>query len=141
MHNPEFRLKSRSGQDRSANQRCARTTDKGYENRRIYSLVSRNNKMKRELTQTWAGITIHAAYGPITVIPDRNCPSQIAYLLSMDTFKFRSLGKAPHILTYGLEGLEGIRVGNADALEIRIGYYGNLICNAPGWNCVVSLSQ
>ena len=46
-----------------------------------------------------------------------------------------------HILTYGLEGLEGLRVGTADALEIRIGYYGNLVCNAPGWNCVVVLSQ
>lgn len=89
----------------------------------------------------FAGIRIHAPYGPITVIPDRNCPSQTAYVLQMDTWKFRSLGKAPHILTYGLEGLEGLRVGNADALEIRIGYYGNLICNAPGWNCVVQLSQ
>lgn len=89
----------------------------------------------------FAGIAVNAPYGRITVIPDRNCPSQLAYLLSMDTWKFRSLGKAPHILTYGLEGLEGLRVGNADALEIRIGYYGNLICNAPGWNCVIQLSQ
>jgi hypothetical protein len=88
----------------------------------------------------FAGIRIHAPYGPITVIPDRSCPSQTAYLLQMDTFKLRSLGKAPHILTYGLEGLEGLRVGTADALEIRIGYYANLICNAPGWNAVVSLS-
>lgn len=69
----------------------------------------------------FAGIRIHAPYGPITVIPDRSCPAQTAYLLQMDTWKFRSLGKAPHILTYGLEGLEGLRVGNADALEIRIG--------------------
>ncbi len=89
----------------------------------------------------FAGIRIHAPYGPITVIPDRNCPSATAYLLQMDTWKFRSLGKAPHILTYGMEGLEALRVGTADALEIRIGYYGNLICNAPGWNCVVTLSQ
>lgn len=89
----------------------------------------------------FAGIRIHAPYGPITVIPDRNCPPRKAFLLQMDTWKFRSLGKAPHILTYGLEGLEGLRVGSADALEIRIGYYGNLICNAPGWNCVISLSQ
>jgi Family of unknown function (DUF5309) len=89
----------------------------------------------------FTGIKIHAPYGPITVIPDRSCPPLTAYLLQMDTWKFRSLGKAPHILTYGLEGLEGLRVGNADALEIRIGYYGNLICNAPGWNCVVSLSS
>lgn len=89
----------------------------------------------------FAGIRVHAPYGPITVIPDRNCPPKLAYLLQMDTLKFRSLGKAPHILTYGLEGLEGLRVGNADALEIRIGYYGNLICNAPCWNAVVQLSN
>jgi hypothetical protein len=88
----------------------------------------------------FAGIKVHAPYGPITIIPDRNCPAQTAYLLSMETLKFRSLGKAPHILTYGLEGLEGLRVGNADALEIRLGYYGNLICNAPCWNAVVQLS-
>lgn len=87
------------------------------------------------------GITVNAPYGPITIIPDRNCPTQTAYLLSMENWKMRSLGRAPHILTYGMEGLEGLRVGNADALEIRIGYYGNLICNAPGWNAVVTLSQ
>lgn len=89
----------------------------------------------------FAGIRIHSPYGPISVIPDRNCPAKTAFLLQMDTMKLRSLGKAPHILTYGLEGLEGLRVGNSDALEIRIGYYANLICNAPGWNCVVSLNQ
>lgn len=89
----------------------------------------------------FAGITVNAPYGPITVIPDRNCPAAKAYLLSMDTLCLRTLGKAPHVLTYGLEGLEGLRVGTADALEIRWGYYGNLICNAPGWNAVVSLSQ
>lgn len=88
----------------------------------------------------FAGIRVHAPYGPITVIPDRNCPSQLAYLLQMDTWKLRSLGKAPHILTYGLEGLEGLRVGTSDALEIRIGFYANLICVAPGWNCVVQTS-
>lgn len=89
----------------------------------------------------FAGIRVNAPYGPISVVPDRSCPSATAYLLSMDTWKLRSLGKVPHVLTYGLEGLEGLRVGNADALEIRIGFYGNLICNAPGWNCVISLSQ
>lgn len=89
----------------------------------------------------FAGIKVHAPYGPITVIPDRNCPGLTAYLLQMDTLKFRSLNKAPHILKYGVEGLEGLRVGTADALEVRIGYYGNLICNAPGWNCVVTLSS
>jgi len=87
----------------------------------------------------FAGIRVHAPYGPITVIPDRNCPPRTAFPLQIDVWKFRSLGRAPHILTYGMEGLEALRVGNADAMEIRIGYYGNLICSAPGWNCRISL--
>lgn len=88
----------------------------------------------------FAGIRVHAPYGPITIIPDRSCQPQTAYLLDLKTWKLRSLNKMPHILKYGVEGLEGLRVGNADALEIRIGYYGNLTCNAPGWNAVVQLS-
>lgn len=93
-----------------------------------------------EVEVAFEGITFQSAYGRVTVLADRSCPPQTAYLLTMSTWKLRSLGKVPHILTYGMEGLEGLRVGNADALEIRIGYYGNLICSAPGWNCVVSLS-
>ncbi len=93
-----------------------------------------------EVEVAFEGITFQSAYGRVTVLADRSCPPQTCYLLTMSTFKLRSLGKVPHILTYGMEGLEGLRVGNADALEIRIGYYGNLICSAPGWNCVVSLS-
>lgn len=93
-----------------------------------------------EVEVAFEGITFQSAYGRVTVLADRSCPPQTAYLLTMSTWKLRSLGKVPHILTYGLEGLEGLRVGNADALEIRIGYYGNLICSAPGFNCVVTLS-
>lgn len=93
-----------------------------------------------EVEVAFEGITFQSAYGRVTVLADRSCPPQTCYLLQMNTWKLRSLGKVPHILTYGMEGLEGLRVGNADALEIRIGYYGNLICSAPGWNCVVTLS-
>ncbi len=93
-----------------------------------------------EVEVSFEGITFQSAYGRVTVLADRSCPPQTAYLLTMSTWKLRSLGKVPHVLTYGMEGLEGMRVGTADALEIRIGYYGNLICSAPGWNCVVSLS-
>ena len=93
-----------------------------------------------EVEVAFDGITFQSAYGKVTVLADRSCPSQTAYVLTMNTWKMRSLGKVPHILTYGMEGLEGLRVGNADALEIRIGYYGNLICSAPGFNMVVQLS-
>jgi hypothetical protein len=93
-----------------------------------------------EVEVAFDGIMFQSAYGKVTVLADRSCPSQTAYVLTMSTWKMRSLGKVPHILTYGMEGLEGLRVGNADALEIRIGYYGNLICSAPGFNMVVQLS-
>ena len=94
-----------------------------------------------EVDVAFEGVCFHSAYGKVIVIADRSCPAQTAYLLTLKTWKLRSLGKVPHILTYGMEGLEGLRVGNADALEIRIGYYGNLICSAPGFNMVVMLSQ
>lgn len=93
-----------------------------------------------EVEVAFEAIHFHSAYGKIPVLADRSAQSQTAWCLTTDTWKLRTLGKAPHILTYGMEGLEGLRVGNADALEIRIAYYGNLICSAPGYNMQVLLS-
>lgn len=85
------------------------------------------------------GIMVNGANTQIKVIADRNCASQTGYLLQMDTWKLESLGEAPQILRYG-DGLEMLRVSNADAGEVRIGYYAQLTCNAPGWNARVKLS-
>lgn len=93
-----------------------------------------------EVEVAFEAIHFHSAYGKIPVMADRSCPAQTAYCLTRDTWKLRTLGKAPHILTYGMEGLEGLRVGNGDALEIRIAYYGNVINSAPGYNMYVALS-
>lgn len=93
-----------------------------------------------EVEVAFEAIHFHSAYGKIPVLADRSCQPQTAWCMTMDTWKLRTLGKAPHILTYGMEGLEGLRVGNADALEIRIAYYGNAINSAPGYNMQVALS-
>lgn len=93
-----------------------------------------------EVPVAFEAIHFHSAYGKIPVLADRSQPAQQANLITTDTWKLRTLGKAPHILTYGMEGLEGLRVGNADALEIRIAYYGNVINSAPGYNMNVQLS-
>ena len=93
-----------------------------------------------EVEVAFEAIHFHSAYGKIPVVADRSVPAQTCYCTKEETWKLRTLGKAPHILTYGLEGLEGLRVGTADALEIRIAYYGNIINSAPGYNMVVSLS-
>lgn len=88
---------------------------------------------------SFRGIMINGANTMIKVFPDRNCQPNTAYLLQMNTWKLECLGDAPQILRYG-DGLEMLRVYNADAGEVRIGYYANLRTNAPGWNCNVKLS-
>jgi len=85
------------------------------------------------------GIMVNGANTMIKCFPDRNCPSQTAFLLQMDTWCLNSLGDAPQILRYG-DGLEMLRVANADAGEVRVGYYANLACQAPGWSGQLSLS-
>ena len=88
---------------------------------------------------SFKGIRIHGANTEIKVVPDRSCPAKTAFLVQMDTWKLRSLGDAPQILRYG-DGLEMLRVYNADSSELRCAYYAQLACNAPGWNANVSLS-
>lgn len=93
-----------------------------------------------EVEVAFEAIHFHSAYGKIPVLADRSCQPATAWCVTTDSWKLRTLGKAPHVLTYGMEGLEGLRVGSADALEIRIAYYGNLICSAPGYSMQVTLS-
>lgn len=84
------------------------------------------------------GIKIHGPKGPITVIPDLNCQGDRFYMLQLDTWKLYSLGMAPKLLKS--DGMEFLRVSSADAVEVRVGYYGQLGCVAPGWNGVGKLS-
>ena len=93
-----------------------------------------------EVEVAFEAIHFHSAYGKIPVLADRSCQATTAWCVTTDTIKLRTLGKMPHVLTYGMEGLEGLRVGSADALEIRIAYYGNCIDNAPGYSMQVTLS-
>jgi hypothetical protein len=84
------------------------------------------------------GILIHGPRGPIKVIPDQNCPKNVAYMLDMSMWKLYSLGKAPKILDS--DGLRFLRESAADAVEVRIGYYAQLGCRGPGYNVRIALS-
>lgn len=84
------------------------------------------------------GIMLNGANSMMKVIPDRNALSQTAFMLQLDTWALESLGDAPQILKYG-DGLEMLRVANADAGEVRVGDYAQLRTNAPGWNANVKL--
>ena len=83
------------------------------------------------------GILIHGPRGPIKVIPDQNCPKDVAYMLDMSVWKLYSLGKAPKILDS--DGLRFLRESAADAVEVRVGYYAQLGCRGPGYNVRIAL--
>lgn len=78
------------------------------------------------------GVKVNVGKSVATVIPDRNCPSNKMYMLQLDSWKLSSLEGMPMILD--MDGLKSLRVSNADALEIRVGYYANVYCNVPGFN-------
>jgi hypothetical protein len=84
------------------------------------------------------GTKIQGPAGPIEVYADRNCQPLTGFLLQMNTWKLCSLNAVPHIFLYG-DKLEMLRLANADASEVRCGYYANPVCDAPGWNSQVAL--
>lgn len=84
------------------------------------------------------GIKINGPRGPVQVIPDQNCPVNYAYFLDLSTWELSSLGKAPQL--FNTDGLDWLRNSMTDTLDIRIYYYAQLGCMAPGFNGVLKLS-
>lgn len=83
------------------------------------------------------GIMIHGPRGPIRCVPDQNCPADRAFMLSLTHWKLYSLGKCPKILDS--DGLKMLRESSADAVEVRVGYYAQVGCRAPGFNANILL--
>lgn len=85
-------------------------------------------------------INLATPSGALKVFQDRSCPAKTAFALTMSTWKFYSAGPAPELQTdWGASDGGYLRVGTADAGELRISGYGNLGCSAPGWNAVIKL--
>ena len=95
-----------------------------------------NIKVKPEIG--FRGIEINGPRGVIKVIPDQNCPKDVAFMLDMSMWKLYSLGKAPKILDP--DGLRFLRVSTADSVEVRVGYYAQLGCRGPGFNVRIALT-
>jgi hypothetical protein len=83
------------------------------------------------------GILVNGVKGPIKVIPDQNCPTAQAFMLQLDTWKLGSIGKAVRVID--TDSLQMLRQASADGVECRYGFYGNLMCNAPGYSGIATL--
>lgn len=75
--------------------------------------------------------------GPIMVVPEYNVGTGDAWMLTMSTWSFETLLDGPRILN--LDGNDLRADPTTDSYILRIGYYGNFICEAPGWNAYVKL--
>jgi hypothetical protein len=85
---------------------------------------------------SFAGCLLHTPTGSVRVIPDHNCPMGNVYVLQMDTWKLYSLGGAPKILQ--ADGMRVLRETDSDGIQVRVGYYAQLGCRAPGYNLVIT---
>jgi hypothetical protein len=92
-------------------------------------------KMNAEIG--FRGILINGPRGPIKVVPDQNCPDDVAFMLQLSTWKLYSLGKAVRVID--TDGLAMLRQASSDGVEARYGFYGNVGCKGPGFNCRVGL--
>lgn len=70
--------------------------------------------------------------GPVKVIADPYCPHNRVYALTTSTWCFWTVGDMGWLDDDG-KG-QWLRQYNADGLEARLGWYGNLVCNFPGAN-------
>lgn len=81
------------------------------------------------------GVEVSGPKGTITVLPDRDCPESLQYMLSMDTWGFYSL-KDP-VMLLDQDGNKLLRESSADALEVRVGGYFQMGCDEPKGNGVL----
>ena len=78
------------------------------------------------------GVRVQLNETVVDVYCDRNCPKTSMFFLQTDTWQLASLKEAPMILN--MDSLESLREATSDGIEIRIGYYAQLGCSAPGYN-------
>lgn len=106
----------------------------------VYQMIKA--KINEEVSISFKALVLPTANGEISILQDRNVPAQTAIICTLKTWKLRTLGKCPQFLTYpGFYDQLGIPVPGSDAIQLQIGYYGNLTCNAPAANAVVTLAQ
>lgn len=90
---------------------------------------------------SFSGFRFQGPKGEVTVIPDRDCEPNTAYLFQMDTWSLLHANEGdPVFLDDNGVGQVFRTVESYDGREVRAKFYGNLACNAPGYNARVSLS-
>lgn len=90
---------------------------------------------------SFSGFRFQGPKGEVVVVPDRDVEPKTAWLLQMDTWSLLHANEGePVFLDDNGVGQVFRTVESLDGREIRCKFYGNLACNASGFNCKVNLS-
>lgn len=90
-----------------------------------------------DTTLLFDSITARSPKGLVRLFADQDCPAGRAWSLDMSTWKFYSAGSAPFL--QDIDGNILSREPSADRYEGRYCYYGQLGCDAPGYNATVTM--
>lgn len=85
----------------------------------------------------YRSLDFYAPHGIVKIVPDKSCPEGTAYLLELSRWSLMSIG--PVVQLTELDGLRVLRQSADDGVECRVHSYANLACEAPGFNCVITL--
>jgi len=90
---------------------------------------------------SFSGFRFQGPKGEVIVVPDRDCEPNTAYLLQLDSWMLLHANEGePVFLDDNGVGQVFRTVESFDGREVRVKFYGNLACNAPGYNAKVLLS-
>jgi len=90
---------------------------------------------------SFSGFRFQGPKGEVIVVPDRDCEPNTAYLLQLDSWMLLHANEGePVFLDDNGVGQVFRTVESFDGREVRVKFYGNLACNAPGYNAKVILS-
>ena len=82
-------------------------------------------------------VVIDGDNGPVKVMADRFCPNTYGWALDTSVLSVRSIGAAPKFLME--DGNRILRMASEDSYEFRLGFRGNMLCEAPGKCCNVTM--
>lgn len=78
--------------------------------------------------------------GALRIIPDHNCPLETMYMLKLSDWRFKTLGSAPGVVN-DKGNPEWRTMEGADAVQKRLGYFGNFYTPTPYENIRVDISD
>lgn len=96
------------------------------------------NGPKGEATIGFKALQFMTAAGMWNILPDIDCPAATGFALKLDTWTLATRGAMPGWLEH--DGNKMLRDHDSDSITGRIGYYGNLVCEAPGQNARANFS-